>query len=187
MGELITLDDYFNRIGKELFSEWSEETVYYYSERKKELGHLRDQATKIYGLAINRIWHDGRVKISMRLEQGYIDPPFAIEEFDFAHSGCISKDGSYYRCKLEIDTETRGRPREYNSAEIDDVIRECVRENYISQNISLSKIKHAFVIQHVTDFFQKNFDRHPPAPNTVGNRLKLLYPECKKSSRNSKI
>lgn len=184
MTELITLDEYYNIIGKELFSDWSEETVYYYSERKKELKHLKKQASKTYASAINNIWNDGSVKVSIRLEQGYIDPPFVIEEFDFAHSGCISKDGDYYRCKLEIDKEARGRPRKYGKTDLDDLIREYVREHYITKGISLREIKHAPVIQHVTDYFTKTFEKQPPAPNTIGNRLKSLYPECKKTSRN---
>ncbi len=182
MSELITLDEYFDRIGKELFSDWSEEIVYYYSERKKELKYLRDKATKTYALATNRIWNDGKVKVSVRLEQGYIDPPFAIEEFDFAHSGCISKGGDYYRCKLEIANGGRGRPPLYD---IDDVIREYVRENHFSKGISTESISGEAVINFVENFLNSQAKKIPH-PNTIRNRLRSLYPECTKISRNSK-
>lgn len=185
MIELITLDEYFNLVGKDLFPNWSKEAVHYFSERKNELKSFRKQATAAYAIAVNRIWSDGKVKVSFRLEQGYVDPHFVIEEFDFAHSGCWSADGDYYRCKLEIDKETRGRPREYSDAEIDDVIRDYVRANYISKGVALSKIKHAPVIAYVTEYFENNFDRTPPAPNTIGNHLKNLYPACRRSRKDS--
>lgn len=181
MSELITLDEYFNRIGKELFPDWSEEAVYYYSERKKELTHLCDQAKKVYAVAINRIWQDGNVKISVRLEQGYIDPPFAIEEFDFAHSSCTTTNG-YYRCKLEIPSGGQGRPIKYD---INDIIRDYVQENYSSKKISTSSISGDAVISYVKDFLSK-YDKEIPHSNTIRNRLLALYPECRKTSRNSK-
>ena len=180
--ELITLDQYFNLVGGELFPDFSPETVFYFSERKKELKHLRHQALATYKIANNRIWSDGEVKVSLRLEQGYIDPPFAIEEFHFAQSGCISKDGGWYRCRLEVNNDARGRPKHY---EFEDVIREYVFKHYTSQNVLLSKISADSVISYVQDYHQKQ-NIKVPSPNTVRNKLHQLYPECKKASRNSK-
>jgi len=182
MGTLITLDEYFNRIGKELFSDWSEEAVYYYSERKKELKHLRHQATKTYAVVINRIWRDGKVKVSMRLEQGYIDPPFPIENFYFAQSGCVSRDGGFYRCKLEINKGNQGRPKIFD---LDDIIREYIKEYHIKKNIPIQNTSHESVVSYVKEFLVRHSMKQPHG-NTIKDRLKKLYPECKKTSRNSK-
>ncbi|WP_041794044.1 hypothetical protein [Micavibrio aeruginosavorus] len=182
MSELITLDEYFNLIGKELVPSYSNEAVYYYSERKKELAHLRDQARQVYKVALNKIWDYGRVKVSMRLEQGYIDPPFSIEEFDFAHSGCVSSGGDYYRCKLEIENDTRGRPRLYD---LDDIIAEYVTRNYRQAKLPLKDIKAIAVISHVAEFHRKKGVKIP-SDGTIRACLHRLYPECKKTSRNSK-
>lgn len=182
MSELITLDQYFSLIGKELFPSYSEESVFYYSERRKEVAHLRNQARQVYKAAINKIWDYGRVKVSMRLEQGYIDPPFAIKEFDFAHSGCISSGGDYYRCKLEIQKNIRGRPRVYA---LDDIIGAYVVKNYEQEKLSLSSIKAIAVISHVAEFYRGQGTK-VPSDGTIRTCLHRLYPECKRTSRNSK-
>lgn len=184
MKKLISLLQYFNMVGEELFpSEWSSDAVYYYSERKKEFSHLRHQATKTYAMAINKIWSDGNVKVSMRLEQGYIDPPFAIEQFDFAHSACISVGGDYYRCQLELKKETRGRKRIYD---LKDVIDEYVIKYHLSVNVPLSRLSGEALIS----FIQSSWVTQPgiigPKPSIIRKRLLEFYPECANTSRNSK-
>lgn len=184
MGKLITLDEYYNRVGKEKYSDWSDEIIYYHSERRKEFKHLRERANEILAKATNQIWEDGKVKVSARLEQGYFDPAFAIEDFDFVQSLCYDRAGNPYHCKIELIEENRGRPRKYDF--IRPLIVKYVEKHYLSKGLPLAEISADAVINDIGQSVSKIPQKSLPHPNTVRKYLLEIYPECKKTSRNSK-
>ena len=186
MGRIITIREYYNLIGASMFPDWSEETVDYYSERKNELSHLKERALAVLKVAFNQIWKDGKVKTSYRLEQGYFDPNFKIEEFYFAQNRCIDKNGNDYWCAIELHEENRGARIVFTRVLLEPLIKNAAHELFLSKGIDSSKMVADAIIAHVRAWFKEQNKPRIPSNNTVRDHFLDIYPECRKSSRNSK-
>lgn len=182
MGKLITLDEYYNHLGTELFPDWSEEAINYLRDRthRERFKRFKNQALKTQKLALSKILKDGKIKVCLRKEQGYIDPPFILNDFNFPRSMCSNNRGEYYPCKIETKIETRGRKKSY--AGLEKLISKYVTASYLSKGLREEDIKAAAVIDYIRAFLNKA----APSPNTIRSRLLKLYPKCAKITRNSK-
>lgn len=189
MIELITLDEYYNRIGRELFDqEWTGNEIKYHLglASRKKYKKLEDRAKEAMKLARSRIWADGSPKICYKPQQGYINPYFEIWDFNFPRSMCCDYEGNYIKCKLELKKkDNRGAPNKFAKI-VKPLIHECVQKLYIDANIPTEEISGDSVIRYVKGALEKKKASRIPSDNTIRKYLHGLYDECKKTSRNSK-